>query len=351
MIDVRAVKLFCLFSVYYYKRTSVKMQDNKQLGKFYTTSNPFELKPFLEWFNNIPSKDKKTILEPFAGSNHIVKSVDCSNEWKCFDIRPTENLVEKFPITQRDTISDFPQGFDICITNPPYLAKNSVTRNKLEYRGGEFDDLYKQCLDIILKNCKYVAVIIPESFITSDFDKSRLTSVISLTCRMFDDTECPVCLAMFNETTSDDFSIYIMDEFVGTYNELVLCKPKHFGGFDWKINDPTGEIGLICIDKTTSDDIHFCHGDEIPSENIKISSRSYTRISIDNITIVDYENFFHKCNEFIKDYRLKTYDIFFTSFKNLQKCGKYRRRLDFNTAKRIMETVLTENPQLYDHTK
>ena len=134
------------------------------------------------------------------------------NKWACFDISPAEeNSVPEIDVIKRDTIADFPKDYKIAITNPPYLAKNSATRRGLVYSGEPYDDLYKKSLEVMLNNCDYVAAIIPESFITSKLFHNRLHIVISLACKMFDDTDCPVCLALFNpanETSNDDFVIY-----------------------------------------------------------------------------------------------------------------------------------------------
>ena len=68
---------------------------------------------------------------------------------------------------QCDTILNYPVGYDVAITNPPYLAKNSATRRKLKYSYPEYEDLYQKCLEVMLEKTQFVAAIIPESFITS----------------------------------------------------------------------------------------------------------------------------------------------------------------------------------------
>ena len=50
--------------------------------------------------------------------------------------------------------------------------------------------------------------------------------------------------------------------------------------------------------------------------------------------------FLYRCNQYLTWYRENTQDVFMTSFKGLRKDGRYRRRLDFETAKAIMSTVL-----------
>lgn len=316
-------------------------EQKQQLGKYYTVNNPFDLKVFRDWFNSIPDIEKLTLLEPFAGSNNIVNLMNVKNNWECFDVLPTKNNAPQFKIKKRDTIQNFPSGFEVAITNPPYLAKNSATRNKLTYQGGVYDDLYKKCLEVLLYNVSYVAAIIPESFITAGIFQERLTAVISLTCKMFNDTDCPVCLALFSKDTTDDFHVFRMDDYLGSYNKnLIWYKPVNTNKHKWKFNDPSGDIGIICIDSTKGSSIQFVPGANIDSNKIKVSSRAITRVSIVNNKIKDLNFLLNKCNEYLNWYRENTNDVFLTTFKGLREDGLYRRRLDFDTAKCILETVL-----------
>lgn len=237
------------------------INENKRLlGQFFTITNPFSTNIFYKWMELIPDNANQIILEPFAGSNNIVamiQSLGFQNSWSCFDIEPPEiNKTEEFPIVKQDTLTNFPKGFSVGITNPPYLAKNSATRRKLNYPDTEYDDLYKLCIDTMLKNLDYVAAIIPESFITSNLFHERIFAIVSLTCKMFEDTECPVCLALFVPESQkiklnlkDNFKIYNQERFLGTYKQL---KSFDFQEVDtkihWEFNSKTGSIGVNCID-------------------------------------------------------------------------------------------------------
>ena len=315
----------------------------KKLGQYFTITNPFNNDLFKEWFgiayDNI---ENKIVLEPFAGNKDIVCHIDelyhnKGLEWDCYDIEPKQDNVR-----YNDSIQLFPTGYDMVITNPPYLAKTSASRLKLPYPDTYYDDVYKLCVHLMLKNCKYIAAIIPESFITSDLFHDRLYGVISLNIKMFTDTECPVCLALFvPRKESDDFVFYVGNNKVGNYNELKKYNLSEFSkdNVNWKFNDPYGIIGVKCVDNQVSNDIYFHHGDKIKSEDIKVSSRAFTRISglPDNI---DLDDFIKKCNIILNEYRDKTHDIFLTSFKGLRKDGVYRRRIDFRTVKCIMNKAI-----------
>ena len=200
----------------------------KMRGQFFTISNPFMNDLFFKWMKKIENFNKEVLLEPFAGNNNIVDFIMgmmIDNKWVCYDIDDNiiQNTVDhEYPVIKRDVLKDFPKGFKIAITNPPYLAKNSATRNGLEYPDTKYDDLYKYCLEVMLDNVDNVAAILPESFLTQNLFHKRLYGVISLTSKMFDDTDCPVCLALFlnDNLEKDNFLVYSGDTNIGTYQDL-----------------------------------------------------------------------------------------------------------------------------------
>lgn len=315
------------------------MRINKiPMGQFFTTTNPFDNDLFSEWFNNIPNIKNELLLEPFAGSGNIVRMLQTrglKNQWKCFDIEPPS--IKELLIKKQDTLKNYPKDFSVAITNPPYLAKNSATRNNLPFPTTKYDDLYKVCLETMLNNNKYVAAIIPESFINQGLFNNRLYGVISLTFKMFDDTDCPVCLALFNDWNSDDFLIYSDDKEIGYYQQIKQSLPKPKNPLNLSFNNPQGEIGLFCVDNTKESSIKFVMGDCIEPSIIKPTSRSITRISIDtNNTDINYQLLIDNANKILNEYRDSTCDIFLTAFKGLRKDNRYRRRLDYRNAKRIL---------------
>ena len=319
------------------------------LGQFYTRGNPFQYSRAQKWFAEIPNLSQAKIIEPFAGSNSIVALVNSSvsalspKNWESFDIHPEAieaNLVPGITLSKRDTLEDFPAGFDIAITNPPYLAKNSATRKGMLVHFGEYQDTFEVALHEMLSNCNWVAAIIPESFITRKLFKDRLDAVISLNHEMFDDTEFPVCLALFSPNSSSNFEIWRGEEYLGRRKELdkqverllsarTVIKPR--------FNDPQGEIGLIAIDNTSGPTIKFVDGPTIASAEIKVTSRSLTRISIDYLSdILVAESIIAEANKILESYRAISSDVFLTAFKGLRADNAYRRRIDWNTAGRIL---------------
>lgn len=327
------------------------MSDKKLLGQFFTITNPFNIDVFYKWMKLIPAYHSVVLCEPFAGANNIVnmiKELGFSNDWECFDIAPSKNnTTPEYPIQERNTLLSFPTGFRVGITNPPYLAKNSATRANLDFPNTVYDDLYKVSLDVMLQHLDYVAAIIPESFINSGLFHERLYAFVSLTCKMFEDTDCPVCLALFIPALqkrdcnleSTDFFVYRQNKKIGRYQPLTEKKPHANTSIDWTFNDKDGPIGIRCIDGTASPSIQFIDGTEIASNKIKVSSRSLTRVS-GLPADIDLTTFLQRCNQRLEQYREDTYDIFLTSFKGLRKDGQYRRRLDFANAKTIMNEVI-----------
>ncbi len=318
--------------------------NKKAKGQFFTITNPFDNDLFLEWFKNIPNIKNELLLEPFAGSGNIVRmlqDIDFKNQWKCFDIEPIKT--KSFQIKKQDTLKNYPKGFSVAITNPPYLAKNSATRNNLPFPETKYDDLYKVCLETMLNNNKYVVAIIPESFITQGLFHNRLYGVVSLTCKMFEDTDCPVCLALFNDNETKDFVIYSDNKEIGYYQQIKqsLAQPKN--SLNLSFNNPKGEIGLFGVDNTKESSIKFVHGDCIESNIVKPTSRAITRIGLDtNNTNINYTLFINSANKILNEYRESTYDLFLTAFKGLRKDNRYRRRLDYQNAKKILDIAYEE---------
>jgi hypothetical protein len=257
----------------------------------------------------------------------MLVDLDLCTAHKSYDIEPQMMSVEK-----RDTLVDFPLGFSVCITNPPYLAKNSATRRMLPYPNTHYQDLYLFALDLCLKHCDFVAAIIPASFLNSGFYRDRLHSYILLENRMFIDTDCPVCLALFTPSSSD-IMIYTLD-YCGFYSELEKKLPKVRRMNRHLFNVKEGELGLIAIDDIYKPSIRFVDGDEIPSQNVKFSSRSITRIAGISQFYID------ELNKRLNEFRAETHDIFLTPFKGLRKDGRFRRRLHFILASQLINEVV-----------
>lgn len=324
-------------------------------GQFFTKGNPFVFPVFQDWLYEYALKEDKesVFIEPFAGSNSIIQlfqqaNPDLQNNWHAFDIEPESvaKNVTDISIEKRDMLKRFPKGYNIGITNPPYLAKNSAKRKNIRFSYKGFDDLYKYSLHIMLKNLDYVAAIIPESFIVQNLFHDRLFAIISLRTKMFEDTECPVCLALFipasKKSAKNNFAIYSNEEYVGDYQSLIKLNEQSFiEEIPVVFHDPYGQISLNAIDNTFNASIIFERGETIPVEKVKKSNRSFTRIGgLEYFTDTEIDMIINISNDLLLKKRIQTKDVFLTSFKGLRKDGFYRRRLDFTQARAILNEAV-----------
>ena len=302
-------------------------------GQYFTIKNPFDTAIFKTWAKEAGLPNQR-ILEPFAGANHIIdslQSLGLCNEYASYDISPARKDVEL-----RDTIEAFPTGFNVCVSNPPWLARNSATRRGLPYPTDRYDNLYKLCLELCLEFCEYVAVLLPASFLQSELFRDRLDSYILLHDLLFDETENPVCLALFSAEKSRAINIYCDDKFIGILDELEKKIPSSERKRNVKFNDPAGQLGFISFDNTREPSIRFCDVNEIKDYEIKVSSRFITRIS------GDFENvskLIGKLNDMIRTFRDETSDILLTPFKGMRDDGQYRRRMFFSQARRFINAA------------
>ncbi len=302
----------------------------RENGVYYTAGDPFESPAFTGWAKKARLPESQ-ILEPFAGANSLIDRLEVlklCKKWKSFDIAPVGKGVE-----YRDTLCDFPQGFDVCVTNPPWLAKNSATRRGLAFPDSHYDDLYKVALERCLANCQWIAALVPESFIRAGLFHERLGHFVSLTGKMFNDTENPVGLALFEPNPVKDVVVWRDADEIGTLRELEKNLPKSNNKISMRFNAPEGNVGLIAIDNTTEASIRFCHPADLNGYPVSGACRSITRIAVDsNVYIKDL-------NDCLREFREKTQDVLMTSFKGLRKDGWYRRRLDWNSARGIINCV------------
>ena len=334
------------------------MDEKRASGRYYTRGNPFQLEAFQAWAKEL-NLEQQITLEPFAGAKDIPRLIDAAGlrcrDWAFYDIAPgTKGIV------QRDTLADFPKGFNACITNPPWLARNSATRRGLPFpEATRYDDLYKYALEQCLTHCEWVAAIIPEAFIRSGLFQQRLRDFISLVPQkqrkkklenkrketsyyppdkgsrevsvMFEDTEHPVGLALFAPYTTPDVRVWRNNQLLGGLDELRTHLPQPSRNRGIVFNEPNGNLGLIAIDNTVSASIRFCPPAELEGYAVRYQCRSITRIGVPWHVGIDM------LNARLATIREKTHDVFLTAFKGLRRDGHYRRRLDWALARAIID--------------
>ena len=190
----------------------------------------------------------------------------------------------------------------------------------------------------MLKNCAYVGAIIPASFLNANLFLERLHSYTLLSSQMFTDTENPVCLALFSPQKSNSIYLYENDRYVGELYSLKKQVAEILNNNSQStpitFNHKKGNLGLRAIDGTRFPTIAFIEAKQVPTKKIKVSSRHLTRIHI------PHEINLSLLNEKLKKLREITNDFFLTPFRGLRKDGKFRRRLDFQLARKIIKSCL-----------
>ena len=291
------------------------MANKQLLGQFYTTSDPFVGSDAFSIWNNLRPKNTK-VLEPFAGAGLLYSYLD--EEWVGYDIDPKIDGIIK-----QDTIANFPTGFEVCITNPPYLAKTTISRQKLNV-SIQYQDLYLDCLELMLNHCDYVAAIIPSTYYNTNLFQDRLIAWDKLDREIFSDTDVPVGVAYF-APTSKGVSLFVN-------GKQIEENPPQNVSSDISFNDENGNYVLCAIDTTKGRNIHI-HNDIDNFDRkkyLKNTSRNYSLFYSSRQLDID------KINSFINEWRDETNDFYLTSFKSTMKSGIYRKRMNFNILKWII---------------
>jgi hypothetical protein len=307
------------------------------LGQFNTASAVW-LKPhIIDFINNTGLTG---VLDPFVGNGDILHAVANACIVKRFagvDIDPTKGY------SVADSLINIPHSNNIIVTNPPYLAKNSAKQKKLITTYKYFDnysDLYLVALNKCLDTHDYVVAIVPETFILTGLFLDRLYSYTVIEEQLFNDTDCPVCVVCFTKYPVKDTLVYKNNKYVAKLSTLNGRRkyPKH--KYTITFNVPNGNIGLHGVDGIRNNKIHFCSPCDLNYDitNIKPSSRTITIIKLEHQqNIIDIIN---NANIILTKYRKQTHDIWLAAFKGNTKLGNRRRRLDFSTARAILEEAI-----------
>lgn len=312
------------------------MSEKRERGQFFTVNNAFLHPRFLSWLAAIPEQSKQRVLEPFAGAGNITQMLP-QLTFSCYDIQPRAPFV-----VERDTLADFPTGFDVAITNPPYLYRSSASRTKTPFPDTTFEDLYEFCLFKCLENVKFLAAIVPASFMLLSADArltSRLKTVIELNEEMFADTETPVCLALFGDAEGDSVGdiMYVRGEIEVSRAALERASQPLKARLDKKLvkmNSAAGTVVLRGIDTAGGVRAHFTRAGNIPFNS---TTRSITHCKIpDDMTDAMLDDLIDEANALLNKWREDTHDFLLLAFRGLRTDGEFRRRVDFNTARAVL---------------
>jgi len=290
---------------------------------------------------------KATIAyDPFAGEGDLLAAA------RSLGFRKVKGLDidDKLEWANNDSLSRIPTvNNSIIITNPPYLSNYSAKRKGIYddvekyFSNSSYDDLYLIALEKMIQSQKYVVAIVPETFINSNFkQKHKLASITIIEENCFDDTETPVCVLCFDGVVkkAGEIKIFKNDEYLNTleYFEKMRLKPSK--NIRMSFNDASGSIALRAVDTTDPNSmIRFMKKDELDYDlnNIKVSSRLITIININRICHGEVDSFLAECNKILMSFRERTDDVLLSPFKGNMKNGKRRRRLDYETARAMLE--------------
>ena len=321
----------------------MKDKDKITKGQFFTKASLWLKPQIIDFIRN----SKCTIAyDPFAGNGDLLR---CSNLYgisqiKGLDIDPTLGW------NINDGLENIPHiNNAIIITNPPYLSNYSASRKnvlndvKRYFSNSCYDDLYLIALTKMLEAQDFVVAIIPETFINSSFkQKNRLHSVTILEENPFEDTDTPVCVACFDGKNKDisKVLVYKNSSIAPNLGQLESLRIMPTKKIKITFNVLNAWLGLRAVDSTDPHNmIKFDFKENFNydwSKGIKISSRLLSVIDID-IPQPKKKEFVDLCNHILLDLRSSSQDIILSPFKGNMKNGTRRRRLDFCTARAIME--------------
>lgn len=323
------------------------MSAKKILGQYFTTRYTW-LMPQVEEF--IVQSGCTAAYDPFAGKGDLLQAVvglGMISELYGLDIDPCLNW------KLNDSLLGIPHIDNaIIVTNPPYLAKFSAKRKNIAdtllkyYHSSGFVDIYQLALANCLLSSEYVVAIIPETFINSRFPlRNRLSQLTVLEVNPFTDTENPVCVACFDGRVkaTQEIKIFKNEYYVGCLGDLEIHRLNPRYTFGLRFNDINGQIALRAVDSPDPHSpIRFLPRSDLVYDltSIKVSSRLITLISIGEEWNCLLTEIISNANQILNEYRTTTKDILLSPFKGNNKEGIRRRRLDYRSARAILEKAV-----------
>ena len=315
--------------------------DKVSRGSFYTTDEAWLNGP-VRGFINQALLSCSSVLDPFAGDGHLLDLVRREFGVAIFGL---DIAGDKW--ARNDSLVNIPNpGGSMIVTNPPYLANHSASRKGVSqmvatyFDGSDYDNLYKIALERCLAVSDFVVAVIPETFLLSSFDKSRLQVVSVIEGDLFSDTEAPAAVACFGPATENvDAQVFIGEKKIGTLSGILdLRRGRSRSGIRIVFNDPAGRIGLRAVDaQDVRRRIEFIVGDfEYKRSKIKESSRLMTYLEIPELSDAEIVEVVRRANVLLADLREKSFDVVLAPFKGNDKSGNRRRRLDYALARQII---------------
>lgn len=313
------------------------------LGQYFTKKNNW-LRSHVKDF--VISSGCNVIYDPFAGDGDLLKLSHNFGIAQVFGM----DIDMKKEFAVNDSLVNIPTIRNaIIITNPPYLTNYSAKRKNIYdtvekyFNNSEYDDIYLIALEKMIEAQKYVVAIVPETFINNNFrQKHKLNSITIIEENCFDDTENPVCVLCFDGRIKEfeEIKVYKNDDYLNNLRYFEKSRLRPLKNIRLSFNDATGNIALRAVDTTNPNSmIRFMKINELDYDlaSIKISSRLITIINFNRLNDSELDVFLEECNKILLNYRDRTNDVLLSPFKGNMKNGRRRRRLDYETARAIIE--------------
>jgi len=314
----------------------------RTLGQFFT-KNDFWLKKHI--LNFIKTTKTSIAFDPFAGDGDLLEVAKRIGFTKTKGL----DLDRSLDWETNDSLLNVPKiKNSLIITNPPYLTNYSAKRKGIYtnvnkyFEKFNFDDLYQIAIQQCFSN-DFGIMIVPETFINSSFPKNRLVSITVVEDMLFSDTENPICVICFDSKskTYDQIQLYKNHELIGTLGYFERMRKRPQNNIYIKFNSLSGQIALRAVDTTNPQKpISFMRPNKMDYDlsSIRHSSRLITTIELkaQNSAIDDIIDL---SNNILADFRKKTHDVLLSPFKGNKKNGERRRRLDYATARAILENA------------
>lgn len=329
-----------------YNRGLYKICDARKVskGQFNTRHSYWMLEHVIDF---ILKCNPRGIVDPFAGEGDLLTAAAKLGEFTTIGYD-----IEVGRWTQNDSLVDIPRHKGhIILTNPPYLAKHSAKRkgvlDRVEHYYKKYgrDDLYQIALDVCRNKYRHIVAIVPETIINSGYPLETATSLTILEESPFTDTENPVCVVCFDtkQAMENGPAVYIGAKYAGNLNDINLRRihPEH--SHEIAFNRADGQIGLRAVDMPDpGKPIQFMPRSELNYDfkDIKVSSRLVTCIKIERELDSFVGEITKNANQLLAQLRRDSNDLIFSPFKGNTKTGRRRRRLDYNTARAILEKAI-----------
>jgi len=300
--------------------------------------------------NFILSAKPEVVCDPFAGACHMLRAVSRlvpQTPLIAYDILPLSD------IRHNDSLIDIPASPDMLIvSNPPFLAKHSARRKRVYSEvehyfelNSKYTDLYQIALDRMLSVADRVVAILPETFINAGLFRKHLQELTVLEHNPFTDTDCPVVVACFGPDSRATTPVYRDSARIGELDVLEAVRLRPHNHHPIRFNVKNGLIGLQAVD--THDPkrpIRFMPRAMLGyrQSGIKVSSRLVTYISVPHLKSSEIEEVCRAANKRLDDLRARSQDIILSPFKGNRSDGRRRRRLDYSTARAILEEAIDD---------